>query len=300
MRAMGGLREEIPFTFWMMMIGTLALTGVGVPFTSIGFAGYVSKDAIIEAAYASHGAASGYAFFCVVAAAALTSFYSWRLIFMTFFGKRGDWAAQPAAAARGPDPSHGHGEAHSAHESPVVMLVPLAALALGATVAGVAFRPWFIGAGFADFWKHALFIGPDNTIVEEMENVPWLVSLSPTLMMAGGFLVALYMYVVNRAAPKALADAVPGLYRFMLNKWWFDELYDFLFVRPAFRLGRLFWKGGDGFLIDGFGPDGISARVLDAARGAVRLQTGYVYHYAFAMLIGVALFATWYLFGGLR
>jgi NADH-quinone oxidoreductase subunit L len=300
MRAMGGLRKEIPFTFWMMAIGTLALTGVGVPFTSLGFAGYVSKDAIIEAAYASHGAASGYAFFCVVAAAGLTSFYSWRLMFMTFFGKRGGWAAQPGAAAHGHDQPHGHGEAHPAHESPMVMLAPLAALALGATLAGVAFRPWFIGAGFGDFWKQALFIGRDNTILEEMESVPWLVSLSPTLMMAGGFLVALYMYVVNRAAPKALADAVPGLYRFLLNKWWFDELYDFLFVRPAFRLGRLLWKGGDGFLIDGFGPDGISARVLDAARGAVRLQTGYVYHYAFAMLIGVALFATYYLFWGIR
>ncbi len=188
----------------------------------------------------------------------------------------------------------------AAHESPLVMLVPLAALALGATFAGVAFRSWFIGAGFEDFWKHALFVGPGNTILEDMETVPWLVSLAPTLMMAGGLLVALYMYVVNRAAPKALADAVPWLYRFLLNKWYFDELYDFLFVRPAFWLGRLFWKGGDGFIIDGFGPDGVSARVLDVTRDVVRLQSGYIYHYAFAMLLGVAAFATWYLFGGMR
>ena len=300
MRAMGGLRREIPFTFWMMVIGTLALTGVGVPFTSIGFSGYVSKDAIIEAAYASHGAGSGYAFLCVVAAAGLTAFYSWRLLFMTFFGRRGDWASSLGAGAHGHDDSHGHGEARAARESPLVMLVPLAALALGATFAGVVFRSWFIGAGFENFWKQSLFLSPDNKILEQMETVPWLVSLAPTLMMAGGLLVAFYMYVVNRAAPKALADAVPWLYRFLLNKWYFDELYDFLFVRPAFWLGRLFWKGGDGFLIDGFGPDGVSARVLDAARGAVRLQTGYIYHYAFAMLIGVAAFATWYLFGGMR
>jgi len=302
MRAMGGLRKEIPFTFWMMMIGTLALTGVGVPFTSIGFAGYVSKDAIIEAAYASHGIGATYAFACVVIAAGLTSFYSWRLLFMTFFGKRGDWAASLGAAAHGHDDSAhgGHGRHHAAHESPMVMLVPLAALALGAAFAGVAFRSWFIGGGFEGFWKHALFLGPTNKILEDMETVPWLVSLSPTLMMAGGLLVAYYMYMVNRAAPKALANANPLLYRFLLNKWYFDELYDFLFVRPAFWVGRLFWKGGDGFLIDGLGPDGVSARVLDVTRNVVRLQTGYVYHYAFAMLLGVAIFATWYLFGGIR
>ncbi len=307
MRAMGGLRREIPFTFWMMVIGTLALTGVGIPFTSIGFAGYVSKDAIIEAAYASHGAGATYAFACVVVAAGLTSFYSWRLVFMTFFGERGDWAASLGAGAHGQDVhahgdhAHGgHGSHHAAHESPIVMLVPLAALALGAAFAGVAFRSWFIGGGFEGFWKHALFLGPGNKILEDMETVPWLVSLSPTLMMAGGFLVASYMYMVNRAAPKALADANPLLYRFLLNKWYFDELYDFLFVRPAFWVGRVFWKGGDGFLIDGFGPDGVSARVLDVTRNVVRLQTGYVYHYAFAMLIGVAIFVTWYLFGGIR
>ncbi len=240
----------------------------------------------------------------MVIAAGLTSFYSWRLIFMTFFGKRGDWSASLGAAAHGHDAhahgGHGHGHDHAAHESPMVMLVPLAALALGAAIAGVAFRYWFIGAGFEGFWKHALFLGPDNKILEEMETVPWLVSLAPTLMMAGGLLVAYYMYMVNRTAPKALANANPLLYRFLLNKWYFDELYDFLFVRPAFWLGRLFWKGGDGFLIDGFGPDGVSARVLDVTRNVVRLQTGYVYHYAFAMLLGVAAFVTWFLFGGIR
>ncbi|MGO8711039.1 MAG: NADH-quinone oxidoreductase subunit L, partial [Rhizomicrobium sp.] len=139
-----------------------------------------------------------------------------------------------------------------------------------------------------------------NKILEEMETVPWIVSLAPTLMMAGGFLIAFYMYMVNRAAPKALADANPLLHRFLLNKWYFDELYDFLFVRPAFWVGRLFWRGGDGFLIDGFGPDGVSARVLDVTRNVVRLQSGYIYQYAFAMLLGAAAFITWFLLGGIR
>ena len=308
MRAMGGLRKEIPVTFWMMIVGTLALTGVGIPFTSIGFAGYVSKDAIIEASYASQGFGATYAFVCVTLAAALTSFYSWRLVFMTFFGERGDWAATRAASPEAHDASahaepadgHGHDHVHPAHESPQVMLIPLAVLALGAAVAGVAFRYWFIGGGYEGFWKHALFVGANNKILEDMEQVPALVSFLPTLAMLGGLAIAYYMYMVDRAAPKALADANPALYRFLLNKWYFDELYDFLFVRPAFRIGRLFWRGGDGAIIDGLGPDGISARVLDFARGAVRLQSGYIYHYAFAMLIGVALIATWYLFGGIR
>jgi NADH-quinone oxidoreductase subunit L len=316
MRAMGGLRKEIPFTFWMMTIGTLALTGVGIPFTTIGFAGAVSKDAIVEASYASHGFGASYAFACVVIAAAFTSFYSWRLVFMTFFGKRGQWAATLGASAEVQHDQHAHDEPqgahqeaehghgpdhhHAAHESPPVMLVPLAVLALGAVFAGVVFRHWFIGGGFEGFWKHALYLAPGNKLMEEMETVPWLVSFLPWLMMLVGFLVAFYMYIVNPAAPRALAEANPLLYRFLLNKWYFDELYDFLFVRPAFWLGRAFWKGGDGFVIDGFGPDGVSARVLDVTRSVVRLQSGYVYHYAFAMLVGVAIFVTWYLFGGIR
>jgi NADH-quinone oxidoreductase subunit L len=228
---------------------------------------------------------------------------------MTFFGQRGDWAASLAAHDDDQGPAnddrapaaddHGHGD-HAAHESPQVMLVPLAILALGAVVAGVAFRYWFIGGGVEGFWKHALFVGAGNKILEDMEHVPALVSLLPTLMMLIGLAVAYYMYMVDRTAPKALANANPALYRFLLNKWYFDELYDFLFVRPAFRIGRALWKGGDGAIIDGLGPDGVSARVLGVTRNVVRLQSGYIYHYAFAMLIGVAAFATWYLFGGIR
>jgi NADH-quinone oxidoreductase subunit L len=304
MRRMGGLRTEIPVTFWMMVIGSLALTGVGIPFTPIGFAGFVSKDPIIEAAFASHRVGAFYAFCCVDIAAAFTAFYSWRLLFMTFFGQRGDWAGSLPASGHEED-AHAHDE-HADHgdhpvvESPPVMLIPLGGLALGATFAGLAFRHWFIGGGFSEFWRSSLYFGPDNHILEEMEHVPALVSLSPTVMMLGGLAVAYYMYLVDRTAPKRLADAFPALYRFLLNKWYFDELYDFLFVRPAFAIGRLFWKGGDGFIIDGFGPDGISARVLDVTRSAVRLQSGYVYQYAFAMLLGVAALATWYLFGGAR
>src|SRR5271157_5511944 len=294
MRAMGGLRKELPFTFWMMMIGTLSLTGVGIPFTPVGFAGFISKDAIIEASFASHRYGAVYAFWCVAIAAGFTAFYSWRLIFMTFFGERGDWSASlPANAHDG----HGHGD-HPVKESPPVMLVPLAVLALGATFAGMAFLHLFIGGSYESFWRQSLFLGQENHILEEMEHVPALVSALPTLFMLGGLLIAYYMYLVDRAAPKRLADAFPAIYRFLLNKWYFDELYDFIFVRPAFAIGRLFWKGGDGVVIDGFGPDGVSARVLDVTRNAVKLQTGYVYHYAFAILLGAAALTTWYLFGG--
>jgi NADH-quinone oxidoreductase subunit L len=145
-----------------------------------------------------------------------------------------------------------------------------------------------------------LFLGQENHILEEMEHVPALVSLSPTLMMLAGLAVAIYMYLIDRKAPERLADAVPALYRFLLNKWYFDELYDAIFVRPAFAIGRAFWKGGDGAIIDGIGPDGVSARVLDVTRGAVRFQSGYIYQYAFMMLLGVAALATWFLFGGAR
>ena len=171
MRAMGGLRKEIPFTFWMMMIGTLSLTGVGIPLTSLGFSGFVSKDAIIEAAFASHRYGAMYGFLCTDIAAGLTAFYSWRLMFMTFFGKRGEWAASlPHAHDGHGHDDHGHGD-HPAHESPMVMLVPLAVLAVGATLAGIAFRYLFIGGGYESFWRQSLFFGPDNHVLEDMEHV---------------------------------------------------------------------------------------------------------------------------------
>lgn len=286
MRYMGALRRYIPFTTAMMAIGTLALTGF--PFT----AGYYSKDAIIEAAYASHRFGSGFAFFATVAAALMTSFYSWRLFFMTFEGKA-RWDSH-AEASHG---DHGHGH-HKPHESPLVMLLPLLLLAIGAIVAGFLFKDSFIGHDYEGFWKGALYTAKDNNILEEMHHIPAWVPYTPFVMMVCGFVLALLMYIVKTSIPAKLAQSMPGLYRFLLNKWYFDELYNRLFVRPSICLGRLFWKIGDGKIIDGLGPDGIAARVLDLTRGAVRLQSGYVYHYAFAMLIGVAVFVSWYLVGG--
>ncbi|MFC0283487.1 NADH-quinone oxidoreductase subunit L [Camelimonas abortus] len=291
MRKMGGLARYIPFTMAAMLIGNLALTGF--PFT----AGYYSKDAIIEASFASHSPASTYAFLCVVVAALFTSFYSWRLFFMTFFGE----AKWKHAAAHDHDAhahdGHGHGD-HTPHESPAVMMIPLAVLSVGALAAGAVFAGDFIGASYDAFWKGALFTAKDNHILHDMHNVPGWVKLSPMVMMVLGFVVAWWFYVKNPEAPRRLAADQPLMYRFLLNKWYFDEIYDFLFVRPAKWLGSFLWKKGDGWLIDGFGPDGVSARVVDVANRAVRLQSGYLYHYAFAMLIGVALFVTWYLVGG--
>ena len=276
MRKMGGLRNHIPVTFWMMIIGTLALTGF--PLT----AGYFSKDAIIESSFVGHGAAAEYAFWMVVVAALFTSFYSWRLIFMTFFGK-------PRASAE----VMGH-----VHESPKVMTVPLMVLALGALAAGIVFGGSFIGEGYGAFWKTALFVSEENHVLHEMHNVPLWVKLAPFVMMVVGFVVAFYFYIMSPETPKKLAKQHDGLYQFLLNKWYFDELYDLLFVRSAKWLGRFLWKQGDGRIIDGYGPDGVSARVLQATGWVVRLQTGYLYHYAFAILIGVAALITWAMFTG--
>jgi NADH-quinone oxidoreductase subunit L len=312
-RNMGQLRRYIPFTTAMMAIGTLALTGF--PFT----AGYYSKDAIIEAAFASQRPGANFAFLATVLAAFMTSFYSWRLFFLTFEGMKrwghgahhathhthGDHEGvehddrsrdvEPASHA---DHEHGHHGAHTPHESPLVMLIPLAVLALGAVVAGFAFKEAFIGHDYAQFWKGALYTGPENKILEDIHHLPPLIPWLPTIMMVLGFVLAYLFYIRDTHRPAALAAQHPFLYRFLLNKWYFDEIYDAIFVRPAMWIGRFFWRTGDQRIIDGLGPDGISARVLDVTRGVVRVQTGYVYHYAFAMLIGVAALVSWYLVGG--
>jgi NADH-quinone oxidoreductase subunit L len=274
-RRMGGLKDRIPFTYAMMVIGTLALTGF--PLT----AGYYSKDAIIEAAYVGTNPMAIYGLLCTVGAAALTAFYSWRLIFKTFHGAPHD--LQHYEAAR---------------ESPMVMLVPLAFLAAGCLLAGYPFKELFTGSGVGEFFRQSLRFASDNHVLEDMERVPYLISILPTLMMVLGFAVAWQFYIRRPELPVELARQHATLYRFLLNKWYFDELYELVLVRPTFRLGRLLWKGGDGWLIDGFGPDGVSARVLDVTRNVVRLQTGYLYHYAFAMLIGVAALITWFMFAG--
>jgi NADH-quinone oxidoreductase subunit L len=196
-------------------------------------------------------------------------------------------------------PHDEHGAHGQVHESPPIMIVPLAFLALGALVTGLVFKNIFTGeAGVVGFFRESLFSASGHKILEEMHHVPLWVAAAPTAMMIAGFLVAYWFYIRNPALPDALARQHDLLYRFLLNKWFFDEIYDFLFVRPAMWLGRTLWKKGDGWLIDGFGPDGVSARVLDVTRNVVRLQTGYLYHYAFVMLIGAAAMITWFLVRG--
>ena len=281
MRYMGGLRTHIPKTFWMMMIGTLAITGLGIPGTPIGFAGFFSKDAIIESSWAAHSPLGGFAFTLLVIAAVFTSFYSWRLIFMTFYGK----------------PRASHDVMHHVHESPNVMLVPLYLLAIGAIFAGVVFHEYFFGHDYAHFWKGALFTAPGNEIVEHYHHVPLLVKWSAFIAMVVGFAVAYLFYIRSTWLPGYLARQQSGLYQFLLNKWYFDELYDLLFVRSAKWLGRFLWKRGDGTVIDGLGPNGVAARVVDVTGQVVKAQTGYLYHYAFVMLIGIAALVTWMMLG---
>lgn len=281
MRRMGGLRKHIKLTYWMMVIGTVALTGLGLPLTYIGTAGFFSKDAIIESAFASPLGVSGFAFTMLVVAALFTSFYSWRLIFLTFHGK-------PRAAAD---------VMHHVHESPPVMLIPLYLLAVGALAAGFVFKSYFFGDNYDMFWQSALFTVEGNTILEDFHHVPVWVKLSPFVAMVLGFATAWYMYIRSPETPKRLAEDFSILYNFLLNKWYFDEIYDFLFVRPAKWLGTFLWKQGDGRVIDGFGPNGIAARVQDITNRVVKFQTGYLYHYAFAMLIGIAALVTWMTLG---
>ena len=270
MRKMGGLAPLIRTTWIMMIIGNLALTGF--PLTS----GYFSKDAVIESAYAANW---GFAFWLLIIAAFCTSFYSWRLAFMTFHG-----------APRADRKTMEH-----VHESPKVMLIPLFVLAVGALAAGFVFKDYFIGHEYKEFWAGSL---ADNEIMHAMHEVPGWVVWSPFVAMALGFALAFLFYIRDTSLPKQLAAQHEPLYKFLLNKWYFDELYDFLFVRPAMWLGRFLWKKGDGYVIDGFGPDGVAATVSDVTRGVVRLQTGYLYHYAFAMMIGIAALISWFMFGG--
>ena len=275
LRRMGALRKVLPFTWAMMLIGTLSLTGF--PFTS----GFVSKDAIIESTYAAHNWVGNYAFVLTLFAAVLTSFYSWRLMFLAFEGK-----------PREPKEVLAH-----AHEPPWTMGLPLVALALGALLLGGLFAYQFIGEGAKDFWRGSLVVHEGGH-----HDVPLWVILSPTVAMVLGFVTAWYFYITNPLVPFVLAKRFRGLHQFLLNAWYFDALYDRIFVRPALWLGRMLWKTGDGRIIDGIGPDGVAARVIDITNRVVRLQTGYIYHYAFAMLVGVAALITWFIFamGGMR
>ncbi|UWQ23519.1 NADH-quinone oxidoreductase subunit L [Leisingera aquaemixtae] len=330
MRNYGALRKKIPYTFWAMMIGTLAITGVGIPLSGwVGFAGFVSKDAIIESAYAG---GSMFGFWALVIAAFMTSFYSWRLMFLTFYGK-----------ARGDQHTHDH-----AHESPWTMLVPLGVLAVGSITAGMIWYSSFFGhadqvgkfygipvaeASAADHGEEAahgetaahgeeaghgetavegehhyvfagqpgegaLYIAPDNHILEEAHEAPKWVKLSPFAAMLGGLLLALWFYIWNPSLPKRLAEQQRPLYLFLLNKWYFDEIYNVIFVKPALALGRFFWKRGDGNTIDGF-LNGLAMGVVPFfTRLAGRAQSGYIFTYAFWMVLGIAALVTWMSIGG--
>ena len=277
MRKMGGIWKLIPITYTVMWIGSLALGGV------FPFAGYWSKDAILEAAFA-RSATSGvalYGFICGTLAAFLTAFYSWRLLIMTFHGK----------------PRMSEETLHHVHESPPVMTVPLMLLAVGAVFAGWALHGLFIGEEWQDFWRGAIVIGPHNHVLLEAEHVPLYIALLPTVLGLLGIAIAYLFYMVNPNLPVRLAATFPGIYRFLLNKWYFDELYDFLFVRPAQRLARFFWHTGDETIIDGV-PNGLAAITADSSGQVVRIQNGSLATYAFVMLIGlVVLVAIFFLFG---
>jgi NADH-quinone oxidoreductase subunit L len=264
MRKMGGLWRYIPWTCAVMWIGNLALAGIPP------FAGYYSKDAIIAAAYASGTGVGMYGFVCTVLAAFLTAFYSWRLLFMTFNGR-------PRADR--------HVMEHI-HESPWVMIVPLLFLATGAVIAGKLLRPWFIGDDWQAFWQGSIFNAPANHVIAALEHVPAWAELSPLVMGLAGIALAYVMYIAFPLLPMRLATQFRGVYLFLLNKWYFDELYDAIFVQPAIRLARLFWQTGDATLIDSV-PNGLAELTVDGARQAVKIQTGSLAVYAFAMLIGV-------------
>jgi len=279
MRKMGGLWKKLPVTYIYMWIGSLSL--MGIPF----FSGYYSKDTIIESAYAAGTSVGYYAFTMGIIAAFMTAFYSGRLIFMTFHGKtRAD-----------------HDTFHHAHDAPKIMNVPLALLALGAVIAGFIFHQFFVGTGYEEFWRQSIYLHQGNDVLEKAEHIPSLMALLPLIVGLAGLGLSWVFYVARPGIPKELAKTFHFLYQFLLNKWYFDELYDYVIIRPAKWIGTFFWKQGDGYIIDGWGPNRAAAAVVTIARKAKTIQTGYVYHYAFAIVVGVALIVTWYLiYGGAR
>ncbi len=313
MRYYGGLRKEIPLTFWAMMAGTLAITGVGIYWLHAGFAGFHSKDAILEAAFARGTESGSFAFFVGAFAALLTSFYSWRLIFLTFFGKprwaasehiqhavHGDRHDHPSDEHAGhdvahhvPSPDHSDGTAgYHPHESPVSMLIPLGVLTLGAVFAGWVFSHAFLDSG--EFWGGSIYY--NEGLMHAMHGVPLWVKLTATVVMLLGLFAAWLAYIKDTSLPARAAEQLGPVYRFFLNKWYFDELYNAVFVKPAFWLGRQFWQKGDVGIIDRFGPNGAAWVVAQGAVGAKRFQSGYVTSYALIMLLGLVAAITWVLF----
>ncbi|WP_172330735.1 NADH-quinone oxidoreductase subunit L [Mangrovicoccus sp. HB161399] len=306
----GGLRRKLPLTFAAMMVGTLAITGVGIPLTHIGFAGFLSKDAIVESAWAGSNSMASYAFWMLVFAAAMTSFYSWRLMFLTFYG-----------SPRGDRHAHDH-----AKESPSVMTIPLGVLGLGAVFAGMVWYGSFFGdhdkvasffgmphqveASAAEGDAHAapaahgaaergaVFFGPDNTVLEDAHAAPVWVKLSPFVAMLLGFGLAWQMYVRRPDLPAKLAKNQAPMYQFLLNKWYFDECYEHAVVRPTMKFGRFLWNRGDRTVIDGTVRGLATAFIPFLSRLAGRAQSGYLFHYAFAMVLGIAVLMTWLVLSG--
>ncbi len=295
MRYYGGLRKQIPFTFWAMMAGTLAITGVGVYHLGLGFAGFWSKDAILEVAFARGTGLSNMAFWLGVIAALLTSFYSWRLMFLTFWG-RPRWiesehiqhSVHKTPEEAGDDTTGGY----HPHESPLTMLVPLGLLTVGAVAAGQVFAPSFLDD--AAFWGKSIFYNAN--LIDQMHAVPYWVKYSAFVVMVLGFVGAWFAYIKNPSIPGKFVEQFRYVHRFVSNKWYFDELYHFLFVKPSFWLGRVFWKRGDEKTIDRFGPDGAAWVVQRGALLAKKVQSGYLYSYALIMLVGVVAAITWVLF----
>ncbi len=275
MRKMGGLWRLIPITYAVMWIGSLSLAGIPP------FSGYFSKDVILEASWSAGTEVGQYAFVLGNFAAFLTAFYSWRLLFLTFHGtSRAD-----------------HDTLHHVHESPKVMLIPLYVLAAGAVVVGALGHHWFVGEGAHDFWRNSIVVLSNHPALGTLEHgVPFWVTYLPLVAGLSGIALAWYAYIRKPSVRGATAKAFEALYLFLLNKWYFDEIYDFFIVRPTFWLARVLWRRGDGTVIDGFGPDGLAATTTDLSVRASRLQSGYVFQYAFAMVIGVVIFVTWYLF----
>ena len=273
MRKMGGLYKLIPVTYVLMWVGSLALAGIWP------FSGFYSKDIVLEAAWGAHTGIGYYAFWMGIIAAFLTAFYSWRLLILTFHGE-----------SRADEITLAH-----VHESPKVMILPLVFLAIGSLFVGILTFNFFVGDQAAEFWGNSILILSSHPALENAHHVPIWVKYLPLFVGVAGIALAYLMYMFAPELPGALANGFHRTHHFLVKKWYFDEIYDRLFVKPAFALGYGFWKSGDGALIDGVGPDGIAATTLNIARRAGALQSGYLYHYAFAMLLGIAGLTTWFL-----
>ena len=264
---MGGVWKKLPFTYTLMIIGTLALTGF--PFLS----GFYSKDAIIEFAYLRGNTAGYYAAGVGIFTALLTSIYSWRLMFKTFHGEFNNKDIK----------------IEETHESPLVMLIPLFLLSLGAIFAGYTFKELFLGnEGISNFWQESIFhLEPLST-----EHPPiWFLILTPIIVTLS-IPIAYYLFVINKNLPEQIANVNKPLYQFLVNKWYFDEIYNIIFVNPSKKIGLFLWKFFDIKIIDGFGPDGISSFIKKCSLKANKFQSGFIYQYAFVMLLGFSALLT--------